>query len=155
MADSDVRMPSEADNQAAPAEREDAVVAIARINAVLTGFKWLVGAAGGVACAWVLRDPLMSLAGRHTSVWLGASVRAEADTSIDLADKWFTFVLAALAVSILGNILQRGVILSLKETHKSTVRHLAPTRADWERSIDPTRTGSGLTPDGDTHPRDR
>lgn len=96
---------------------------------------------GGVAfIAYMARDVLTEFAGRETSA--NILVNFLGSISVNVALAWG---LAACGV-IYGRQQQK--------LRKRTVSALAGRKSQLERQIDPSRSSSGLTKSGDTHPED-
>jgi hypothetical protein len=99
-------------------------------------FKWT----GVVILGYFTYQSIDSLAGKTTTADIGIKV---------FEDLKISDVIAAVATcsSVLYGLAQRKL-------RKSTIERLQGRIKKLEQSRDPSRTSSGLTPTGDTHPND-
>lgn len=126
------------------------LVEITKIEARVKIAKYAFIGLGILAAGWLLQAPLIAMAGRETKVGISANAEATVDATAQV--NWF--LAAALAVSLVANAFLFGLARSQRGTLERTVQHLAPTLAELEMRIDPERSGSGLTRQGRTNPRD-
>ncbi|WP_338700787.1 hypothetical protein V5279_21520 [Bradyrhizobium sp. 26S5] len=120
---------------AAGAERVELYKVDQRYKTARTFFRCCLGV-GGV---YYLRDAVFLLAGQTTKLAIELAV---------LADFKFAITLTLAGCAAGWAVIERGLRYRKVEYFQNRIR-------DLELAIDPTRTTSGLTPKGKTHPKDK
>lgn len=112
-------------------------------------------AAAAVGVAFMVRDPLIAMAGKTTALRMKGELDVAAEIPVDLTldVNWYGTI--ALITSLFGNLMLGGIVIGVRRNADSTIRHLAARATRLEELLDPDRTSSGLTREGRTNPADR
>ena len=123
-------------------------------------FKW-VGLVG--IFYWIYKS-IDSLAGKHTFADIGIKVEGDLQTStkeqagqiVDnpFVTSWLPWAVA-IGLILLLLLIAVGYGLRQRKLRRTTIERLQGRIKSLERNQDPNRTSSGLTPQGQTHPRDK
>lgn len=119
----------------------------------LQPLKWLVFAFLGYFAYLSIHD----LSGKSTQASINVKAEASLNPSSNTNEEteeipvWPYWMAAVSAILATGGIMYG---LNQRKLRKLTIQHLAPYKEKWELSIDPSRSSSGLLPDGSTNPND-
>lgn len=144
-----------ADQDSPPQHPSRLAVAMAAIDAAARVLRAGVFAGAFLGGTWMLREPLMALAGKSTAVRLGGELAISAELPIDVSVEVNWLGLIVLVVSVFSNVVLGGIVIGQRRNNAATVRALADRATRLESLIDPNRSSSGLTPEGRTNPMDR
>lgn len=103
--------------------------------------KTLIHTTGFVLCFYMVKGSIESLSGKQTIASIVVGLAAEMQ-----ANKWISYAIAALC---------GGAWFRERNLRKKKVKELTEHSARLERLVDPSRTSSQLTPDGNSRPEDR
>jgi hypothetical protein len=95
----------------------------------------------GIGIAWLAREAIADLAGRETSVTVATALSVVGELKV------------TIAITLAGGAAIWAVVERALRHRKTEA--LQTRIIDLEKSIDPRRSSSGLTPKGQTNPHDK
>ena len=119
-------------------DRSEIVAICYQICSLLKSLGW---AGAFVFCCYFLQGTAIALAGHKTELMVSFLLSF-------FADMKGIFSVSIPGVAILWACWER-------QLRKSTIKRLTARIQKFENGIDPSRSSSGLTPTGSTHPRDK